>query len=78
MYVHVMYNVCMNKKRINMYLEAEDRRMISFLRERYGLDSEAGVVRFLIRKAAKEEGYVPGATGHHRPDPPENTTVSPK
>ena len=70
MYIHVMYNVCMNKKRINMYLEAEDRRMISFLRERYGLDSEAGVVRFLIRKAAKEEGYVPGETGHDRPDRP--------
>ena len=68
MYVHVMYNVCMNKKRINMYLEAEDRRMISFLRERYGLDSEAGVVRFLIRKAAKEEGYVHREKGEHRQD----------
>jgi hypothetical protein len=62
-YVYVMYNVCMSKKRINMYLEAEDRRMISFLREKYGLDSEAGVVRFLIRKAAKEEGYVSSQTG---------------
>ncbi len=65
-----MYNVCMNKKRINMYLEAEDRRMISFLRERYGLDSEASTVRFLIRKAAKEEGYVPGAPREHRQDRP--------
>jgi sulfur relay (sulfurtransferase) DsrC/TusE family protein len=65
-----MYNVCMNKKRINMYLEAEDRRMISFLREKYGLDSEASAVRFLIRKVAKEEGYVPGETGPHRQDRP--------
>jgi hypothetical protein len=46
------------KKRINMYLEEEDRRILNFIREKYGLDSEAGVVRFLIRKAAKEEGYI--------------------
>ncbi len=53
-----------------MYLETEDRRMISFLREKYGLDSEASTVRFLIRKAAKEEGYVPSETGTHRQDRP--------
>jgi hypothetical protein len=51
-----MYNVCM-KKRINMYLEEEDRQMARFLQERYGLDNESSVIRFLIRKAAKEEGY---------------------
>ncbi len=64
-YVHMTYNICM-KKRINMYLEAEDRQMIAFLRKRYGLDSEASTVRFLIRKAAKEEGYVPGEKSEHR------------
>jgi len=47
------------KKRINMYLEEEDRQMARFLQERYGLDNESSVVRFLIRKAAKEEGYLP-------------------
>ncbi len=53
-----------------MYLEAEDRRMITFLREKYGLDSEASTVRFLIRKAAKEEGYVSGATYESGPNRP--------
>jgi len=47
------------KKRINMYLEDEDRQMARFLQERYGLDNESRVIRFLIRKAAKEEGYIP-------------------
>ncbi len=51
-----MFNVCM-KKRINMYLEEEDRRMARFLQERFGLDNESSVIRFLIREAAKEEGY---------------------
>ena len=46
------------KKRINMYLEEEDRSIIQFLRERYGLDTDSSVIRFLIRKAAKEEGYL--------------------
>jgi hypothetical protein len=58
----------MKKKRINMYLEEEDRHMIQFLRVRYGLDTESNVIRFLIRKAAKEEGYVSGQTGEHRQD----------
>ena len=31
--------------------------MVRFLQERYGLDNESSVIRFLIRKAAKEEGY---------------------
>jgi hypothetical protein len=44
-------------KRINMYLKEEDRSMVRFLQERYGLDNESSVIRFLIRKAAKEEGY---------------------
>ena len=42
-----------------MYLEEEDRNMARFLQERYGLDNESSVIRFLIRKAAKEEGYLP-------------------
>jgi hypothetical protein len=46
-------------KRINMYLKEEDRSMVRFLQERYGLDNESSVIRFLIRKAAKEEGYPP-------------------
>ncbi len=65
-----MYTVCMKKKRINMYIEEEDRRMARFLQTRYGLDSESSVIRFLIRKAAREEGYVPGETGEHRQDRP--------
>jgi hypothetical protein len=44
-------------KRINMYLKEEDRSMVRFLQERYGLDNESSVIRFLIRKAAKAEGY---------------------
>ena len=42
-----------------MYLEEEDRQMARFLQEKYGLDNESSVIRFLIRKAAKEEGYLP-------------------
>ena len=52
-----MYNVCM-KKRINMYLEEEDRSMVRFLQAKYGLDTESNTIRFLIRKAAKAEGYI--------------------
>ena len=47
------------KKRINMYLEEEDRQMARFLQEKYGLDNESSVIRLLIRRAAKEEGYIP-------------------
>lgn len=61
-----MYNVCM--KRVNMYLEEEDRKKIRFLQEHYGLDSESSVIRFLIRKAAKEEGYVSSEKSHDRQD----------
>ncbi len=46
------------KKRTSMLFEEEDRRMMRFLQEKYGLDSEANVLRYLIRKAAKEEGYI--------------------
>ena len=46
------------KKRTSILFEEEDRRMIRFLQERYGLDNESSVLRFLIRKAAKEEGYL--------------------
>jgi hypothetical protein len=42
-----------------MYLEEEDRSMVGYLRLRYGLDTDSSVIRFLIRKAAKEEGYLP-------------------
>jgi len=41
-----------------MLFEEEDRLMIRFLQERYGLDNESSVIRFLIRKAAKAEGYL--------------------
>ena len=44
--------------------------MVAYLRERYGLDSDASVIRFVLRKAAKEEGYVPSPTGQHRQDAP--------
>ena len=59
------YNVCM-KKRTSIYFEDEDRHMMQYLQERYGLDSDAAVVRFLVRKAAKEEGYVQRETSPHR------------
>jgi hypothetical protein len=32
--------------------------MIRFLQEKYGLDNESSVWRFLIGKAAREEGYL--------------------
>ena len=47
------------KKRTNIYFEEEDKHIIRFLREKYGLDSDANVVRFVLRKVAKEEGYLP-------------------
>ncbi len=56
-YRQYMYNICM-KKRINMYLEEEDRSMVRFLQAKYGLDTESNTIRFLIRKAAKAEGYI--------------------
>jgi hypothetical protein len=46
------------KKRTSILFEEEDRRILRFLQERYGLDTESSVLRFLIRKAAKEEGYI--------------------
>jgi len=46
------------KKRTNMYLDEEDRRLIAFLKERYGLESDASVVRLALRKVAKAEGYI--------------------
>jgi len=60
----------MRKKRTNIYLDEEDKRMVAYLRDRYGLDSDAGVVRFVLRKVAKEEGYVPGTSGQDRQDRP--------
>lgn len=50
----------LRKKRTNVYLDEEDKRMVFYLRERFGLDSDASVVRFVLRKVAKENGYVPG------------------
>ena len=55
-YAYLIYDVRM-KKRTSVFFEDEDRRMLIFLQKRYGLDSDASVIRFLIRKAAKEEGY---------------------
>jgi hypothetical protein len=45
------------KLRTNIYLEKSDREMIEWLRQKFGLDCNAATVRFLVRKAAKEEGY---------------------
>ena len=59
----------MRKKRTNVYLDEEDKRMVAYLRERYSLDSDASVVRFVLRKVAKESGYVPGTQSSHRQDP---------
>ncbi len=53
-----------------MYLDEEDRRIIAFLKERYGLESDASVMRMALRKVAREEGYVPGQTPEHRQDRP--------
>jgi hypothetical protein len=58
------------KRRTSILFEEEDRRMMRFLQERYGLDNESNVLRFLIRKAAKEEGYVPREKGEYRQDSP--------
>ncbi len=65
--VCMMYTKCM-KKRTNIYLEEEDKQIIRFLREKYGLDSNANVVRFVLRKAAKEEGYIQREKGQYRQD----------
>jgi hypothetical protein len=56
----------MRKQRTNIYLGEEDKRMIIFLKEKYGLDSAASVMRFILRKVAREEGYVPGTSCQHR------------
>lgn len=56
------------KKRTSILFEDEDRRMMRFLQEKYGLDNESSVLRFLIRKAAKEEGYVSSEKGEHWQD----------
>ena len=44
--------------------------MIAFLKEKYGLDSDASVIRFILHQVAREEGYVPGEAGQHRQDRP--------
>jgi hypothetical protein len=60
----------MRKQRTNIYLGEEDKRMITFLKEKYGLDSDASVMRFILHQVAREEGYVPGEAGQHRQDRP--------
>jgi hypothetical protein len=66
----LVYNWYMRKQRTNMYLDEEDRHILAFLKERYGLESDASVMRMTLRKVAREEGYVPGQTCEHRQDRP--------
>jgi hypothetical protein len=47
-------------------LEEEDKRMRQFLREKYGLDSDASVVRYLVRRNAKEGVDVSGEKSRNR------------
>jgi len=54
------------KKRTSILFEEEDRRMMRFLQEKYGLDIESSVLRFLIRKAAREEGYRASEKGQRK------------
>ncbi len=66
----LVYNWYMKKQRTNMYLDEEDRRLIAFLKERYGLESDASVMRMALRKVAREEGYVSGTQIPPRQDRP--------
>jgi hypothetical protein len=54
----------------NMHLDEEDRRIIAFLKGRYGLESDASVMRMALRKVAREEGYVSDQASQHRQDKP--------
>ena len=49
--------------------------MIAFLKEKYranyGLESDASIVRLVLRKVAKEEGYVSGQAGQDRQNRPD-------
>lgn len=56
------------KKRTNIYLDEEDKRAIAYLKKRYGITSESDVVRFVLRKVAREEGMpdVSSQTGQDR------------
>jgi hypothetical protein len=53
-----------------MHLDEEDRRIIAFLKGRYGLESDASVMRMALRKVAREEGYVSDQASQHRQDKP--------
>lgn len=50
----MMYFVCMNKKRTNIYLSDEDKRDIALIQHYYGHEDMASAVRFAIRKVARE------------------------
>jgi hypothetical protein len=61
-----MYTRCM-KKRTNIYLEDEDKKAIALIKAYYGLDSDASVVRFVLRKIARElQERVSGEISQHR------------
>ncbi len=62
----MMYTRCM-KKRTNIYLEDEDKKAIAIIKAYYGLDSDASVVRFVLRKTARElQERVSGEIRQHR------------
>jgi Arc/MetJ family transcription regulator len=64
----MMYTRCM-KKRTNIYLDDEDKKAIAIIKVYYGLDSDASVVRFVLRKIARElQERVSGKTCQHRQD----------
>jgi hypothetical protein len=55
------------KKRTNIYLEDEDKKAIALIKAYYGLDSDASVVRFVLRKIARElQERVSGEISQHR------------
>ena len=61
------------KKRTNIYLDEDDKRAIAYLKKRFGITSESDVVRFALRKVAREEGLpnVSGTTGEDRQNKPD-------
>ncbi len=57
------------KQRTTIYLDDQDRQAIKRIGHYYGISSDSDVIRFVVRKVAREvERYISGEESQHRQD----------
>jgi len=55
------------KQRTTIYLDDQDRQAIKRIGHYYGISSDSDVIRFVVRKVAREvEQYISGEESQHR------------